>query len=214
MNIDGDAAALPLWAVCDFGNGFDVVAATGALLIAQLLLLWLLLILFDRVKLLKSFGSYFSPIFSKRLRSSSNIDFLANTDLTMSDGFTSWTSSSRNLWRLAKLAAASVYVCERLALPPFHFSNISSRFLMRSSNDGLAAASESLEFGLNDWARDGLSGGCSIDSDRDDEADVVVDVVVFVDVIVIVIAAAGVVAVAVVVVVVEMDEFVFGCDSI
>lgn len=49
---------------------------------------------------------------------------------------------------------------------------------MRSSNDGLAAISESLEFELNDGARDGLAGGCSMDWERDDAADVVVDVVV------------------------------------
>lgn len=39
-----------------------------------------------REKFAKSRGSYLSPMFSNRLRSSSNIDFLASTDLTISDG--------------------------------------------------------------------------------------------------------------------------------
>lgn len=46
---------------------------------------------------LKSRGSYFSPMFSKRRRSSSKIDFFASTDLTISDGFTSCMSNSMNL---------------------------------------------------------------------------------------------------------------------
>lgn len=44
-------------------------------------------------------GSYLSPMFSSRLRSSSKMDFRDSSDLTMSDGGTSFTSSSRNLCR-------------------------------------------------------------------------------------------------------------------
>lgn len=44
-------------------------------------------------------GSYLSPMFSSRLRSSSKMDFRDSSDLTMSEGGTSLTSSSRNLCR-------------------------------------------------------------------------------------------------------------------
>lgn len=118
-----------------------------------------------RLKLTKSFGSYFSPMFSSRLKSSSNIDFFDKTDFKISDGFTSFTSSSRNLCRLEKLLADDGVVgfslSDFVGLPPLHISNISSRFFMRSSNDGLVPISESLEFELNDGAMHGLSGGCS-----------------------------------------------------
>lgn len=56
-------------------------------------------------------------------------------------------------------------LCFRLELPPDHFSNITSRILMRSSIDGLpltdAFASESDELELNEGALDGDEGGCS-----------------------------------------------------
>lgn len=57
---------------------------------------------------------------------------------------------------------ASLNEFDLVGTPPLHISNISSRFLMRSSNDGLVPISESLELELNDGALHGLSGGCSI----------------------------------------------------
>lgn len=47
-------------------------------------------------------------MFSSRFRSSSKIDFLASTDLTMSDGSTSLMSNSMNLGRVANGAADEV----------------------------------------------------------------------------------------------------------
>lgn len=101
------------------------------------------------------------------------MDFFDRTDFKMSDGFTSFTSSSRKLLcRLEKLDAddgvVGISLNERddgrAGIPPFHISNISSKFLIRSSNDGLFPSSESLEFELSDGALHGLSGGCSIGS--------------------------------------------------
>lgn len=104
-------------------------------------------------------------MFSKRFKSSSNIDFLAKTDLTISDGFTSFTSKSKNLCLLEKLvelgfAGGSMNACVRVVLPPFHFSNISSSVRMRSSIDGLFVdvISESLEFELIEGVLFGLIG--------------------------------------------------------
>lgn len=113
-----------------------------------------------------------SPMFSNRFESSSNIDGFASTDFSISDGCTSFTSKSRNLCRppvklfpaAVELIVASLNVCVRFELPPAHFSNISSKLLIRSSIDGLllGAISESLEYELNDNALDGLAGGCSM----------------------------------------------------
>lgn len=122
------------------------------------------------VKFENSFGSYFSPIFSKRLRSSSNIDFFVKNDFKMSDGFTSFTSSSKNLCRLENVADAGdgdgdgdslTDGCLPVAVA-VHISNIPSMVLMRSSNDGLEPSSKSLGLELNDGPTSGLSGGCSI----------------------------------------------------
>lgn len=44
-------------------------------------------------------GSYLSPMFSSRLRSSSKMDLRDSRDLTISEGGTSCTSNSRNLCR-------------------------------------------------------------------------------------------------------------------
>lgn len=115
-----------------------------------------------------SFGSYFSPIFSKRLRSSSKIDFFVKNDFKISDGFTSFTSSSKNLWRLENVVDAGDGDGDSLiegGLPvvlPAHMSNIPSIVLMRSSNDGLEPSSKSLGLELRDGPTCGLSGGCSI----------------------------------------------------
>lgn len=115
-----------------------------------------------------SLGSYFSPIFSKRLRSSSNIDFFVKNDFKISDGFTSFTSSSKNLCRLANVLDAgdgdddSLTEDGLLVVPAVHESNIPSIVLMRSSNDGLEPGSKSLGLELSDAPTCGLSGGCSI----------------------------------------------------
>lgn len=120
------------------------------------------------VKFENSFGSYFSPIFSKRLRSSSKIDFFVKNDFKISDGFTSFTSSSKNLCRLENVADAGDGDGDSLnedCLPvvlPVHISNIPSIVLIRSSNDGLEPSSKSLGLELNDGPTCGLSGGCSI----------------------------------------------------
>lgn len=120
------------------------------------------------VKFENSFGSYFSPIFSKRLRSSSNIDFFVKNDFRISDGFTSFTSSSKNLWRLENVVGAGDGVDDSLnedGLPvalAAHKSNITSIVLMRSSNNGLEHSSKSLGLELNDGPMCGLSGGCSV----------------------------------------------------
>lgn len=95
------------------------------------------------------------------------MDFFDRTDFSISDGLTSITSNSGNLGRLETLVAdvgvvASLSVAVLGGTLPLHISNMSSRFLMRSSNDGLVPISESLEFELNDGATHGLSGGCSI----------------------------------------------------
>lgn len=153
------------------GVAVTVVVTVAAAATTAGLLLVTLVVVTVRFKFKKSFGSYFSPIFSNRLKSSSNIDFFDKTDFKISDGFTSFTSSSRNLCRLEKLDADDGVVgfslecdADRGGMPPFHISNISSRFLIRSSNDGLFPNSESLEFELNDGALHGLSGGCSTGS--------------------------------------------------
>lgn len=120
------------------------------------------------VKFENSFGSYFSPIFSKRLRSSSNIDFFVRNDFKISDGLTSFTSSSKNLCRLANVLDAgdgdddSLIEDGLLVVPVVHRSNMPSIVLMRSSNDGLEASSKSLGLELSDAPTCGLSGGCSI----------------------------------------------------
>lgn len=120
------------------------------------------------VKFENSFGSYFSPIFSNRLRSSSNIDFFVKNDFKISDGLTSFTSSSRNLCRLANVVDAgdgdddSLSDDCLLVAPPAHISNMPSMVLMRSSNDGLEPSSKSLGLELSDAPTCGLSGGCSI----------------------------------------------------
>lgn len=120
------------------------------------------------VKFENSFGSYFSPIFSKRLRSSSNIDFFVKNDFKISDGLTSFTSSSKNLWRFEDVVGAGDDAGDSLndgCLPDavaVHKSNIPSIVLMRSSNDGLEPSSKSLGLELNDGPTCGLSGGCSI----------------------------------------------------
>ena len=59
-------------------------------------------------KFANSFGSYLSPIFSKRLRSSSNIDFFVKNDFKISDGFTSSSSSSKYFGRLENVAGGGV----------------------------------------------------------------------------------------------------------
>lgn len=115
-----------------------------------------------------SLGSYFSPIFSRRLKSSSNIDFFVKNDFKMSDGFTSFTSSSRNLCRLENVVVAGDDVDDSLnedCLPvafAAHRSNSPSIVLMRSSNNGLEPSSASLGLELCDCPMCGLSGGCSI----------------------------------------------------
>lgn len=124
---------------------------------------------------LNSRGSYLSPIFSSRLRSSSKTDLRVNSVLAMSDcgGF---EVTLRSVKRCLKLdeepvvadglqSGESVKLCFLLELPPDHFSNITSNIRIRSSIDGLplidAFASESDELELSDGALDGDEGGCS-----------------------------------------------------
>lgn len=59
----------------------------------------------------------------------------------------------------AELWVDSLNECDRLVLPPLHFSNISSNVLMRSSMLGLPVVpSESLDDELIDGGLDGLAG--------------------------------------------------------
>lgn len=159
MNVDGCGVD------CNFGNWALLVLVLVVLFVFTLFAFATTVVV--RLKFKKSFGSYFSPMFSRRLKSSSKMDFFDRTDFKISDGLTSLTSSSRNLCRLEKLDVddgvdgSQLVDCGFAGMPPFHTSNISSRFLIRSSNDGLVPISESLEFELNDGATHGLSGGCS-----------------------------------------------------
>uniref|UniRef100_A0A8D8WAA5 Uncharacterized protein n=1 Tax=Cacopsylla melanoneura TaxID=428564 RepID=A0A8D8WAA5_9HEMI len=76
-----------------------------------------------------SLGSYFSFMFSSRFESSSNILRLARTDLTMSDGCSSWTFISSSLCR----TGFSILLVPVTFLLPDHFSYFSSNDLSLSS---------------------------------------------------------------------------------
>lgn len=117
----------------------------------------------------KSPGSYLSLMFFSRCRSSSKIDFFASTRFANSDGFTSFTSSSRNLCLdcVKNAGCSGAAACELTVFrppPPDQISYISSRVFRRSSIEGLGliiAPSESLELELSDRGLRGLDGGCS-----------------------------------------------------
>lgn len=88
-------------------------------------------------------GSYFSLKFSNRFESSSNTLLFARTDLTMSEGCTSWRSISSNLCRnrnlseaLASSFASASPPAALNALEPDHFSYFSSRERILSSRLG------------------------------------------------------------------------------
>lgn len=115
-----------------------------------------------------SFGSYLSLRFSKRLESSSKTLRFASTDLTMSEGCTSWRSRSRSLCLKRKRSEVCESNLARASPPwalrarePDHFSYFSSRDRIRSSRLGDWGAVVSLSelVGLGVGCRGGDAGG-------------------------------------------------------
>jgi hypothetical protein len=113
-----------------------------------------------------SFGSYFSPTFSNLFKSSSKTDLLAITDLTISEGCTSFRSRSSSLClslnfsRVASNLARASPPEALSALEPDHFSYFSTSDRIRSSNEGLGGVmSLSLEFELRLGGRGGGDAG-------------------------------------------------------
>lgn len=180
-NVFSDVTTLPpLTTTGEFTTGDEIVVVIIGIVVAALPMEGINNVLFVVVEVVSveddvalvtnSFGSYFSPKFSKRFESSSNTLRFASTDFTISDGGTSFKSTSKSLCLKRNFSDIDASIFARVSLPvvdsdlePDHFSYFSTTDLIRSSNegsDGLAgAASLSDELELSDGGRGGGEAG-------------------------------------------------------